>query len=151
MKSNKQRNYFVKVHRPLSRRHQQQRIHLIWVIVLLFWLIQGHNFLLWYDLLKGLLESDSQLLIREFATIFILSSTFTRLWFVRSHFFTHFIFYFFVYSIHAAIYFLCVHTCIVLLFLYFFFSYILFFYLCVHTTIVVDILFCCDVYIILLY
>ena len=146
------------MHRPLSRRHQQQRIHLIWVIVLLFWLIQGHNFLLWYELLKGLLESDSQLLIREFATIFILSSILLSL-LLHSHGYglcVHtsllILFFIFLYIAFTLLYIFCVFTLVLFFYSYiFFFSYILFFYLCVHTTIVVDILFCCDVYIILLY
>ena len=47
-------------------------------------------------------------------------------------------FFSFLYNIHTAIYYLCIHIIIILLFLYFIFSYILFFYLCIHTTIVVD-------------
>ena len=57
--------------------------------------------------------------------------------FVHSQFFYSF-FFLFLYNIHTAIYYLCIHTVIVLLFLYFIFSYILFFYLCIHIAIVVD-------------
>ena len=49
-----------------------------------------------------------------------------------------------------AIYCLCVHIAIVLLFLYFF-SFLIYCFFFVHTTIVVNILFYYDVYIILLY
>ena len=139
MKSNKQRNYFVKVHRPLSRRHQQQRIHLIWVIVLLFWLIQRHNFLLWYDLLKGLLESDSQLLIREFATIFILSSILLSL-LLHSHGYglcVHtsllILFFIFLYIAFTLLYIFCVFT-LVLFFYSYIFSFLIYcFFICAFT------------------
>ena len=51
----------------------------------------------------------------------------TATWLHCSWLFYSFLFLFFLYSIHTAIYCLCIHTAIVILFLYFFFSYILFF------------------------